>query len=46
MSTYWNWNQLSEYNKQIGKHNIGLMVSHESQAIKMEESECWQDRDF
>jgi TonB-dependent starch-binding outer membrane protein SusC len=31
MSTYWNWNQLLEYNKQIGKHNVGLMVSHESQ---------------
>ncbi len=31
-NTYWNWNQLLEYNKQIGKHNIGLMVSHEAQA--------------
>jgi TonB-dependent starch-binding outer membrane protein SusC len=31
-STYWNWNQLLEYNKQIGKHNFGLMVSHEAQA--------------
>ncbi|HVG41022.1 MAG TPA: TonB-dependent receptor [Chitinophagaceae bacterium] len=31
MSTYWNWNQLLEYNKQIGKHNLGAMVSHESQ---------------
>jgi len=31
-STYWNWNQLLEYTKQIKKHNIGLMVSHESQA--------------
>lgn len=31
MSTYWNWNQLLEYNKQIGKHNFGVMVSHESQ---------------
>lgn len=31
MSTYWNWNQLLEYNKQIGKHNIGVMVSHEAQ---------------
>ncbi len=34
MSTYWNWNQLLEYNKQIGKHNVGLMVSHESQESK------------
>ncbi len=34
MSTYWNWNQLLEYNKQIGKHNFGVMVSHESQESK------------
>ena len=34
MSTYWNWNQLLEYNKQLGKHNIGLMVSHEAQESK------------
>jgi TonB-dependent starch-binding outer membrane protein SusC len=31
MGTYWNFNQLAEYYKQIGKHNIGVMVSHESQ---------------
>ncbi len=31
-SAYWNWNQLLEYNKQIKKHNIGVMASHESQA--------------
>ncbi|RYY61641.1 MAG: TonB-dependent receptor [Chitinophagaceae bacterium] len=31
-STYWNWNQLAEYNRQFGKHNIGLMASHEAQA--------------
>lgn len=30
-SLYWNWNQMLEYNKQIGNHNIGLMVSHEAQ---------------
>lgn len=30
-STYWNWNQLVEYNKQIQKHNLTLMASHESQ---------------
>jgi TonB-linked SusC/RagA family outer membrane protein len=30
-NTYWNWNQLAEYTKSIGKHNLGLMVSHESQ---------------
>jgi TonB-linked SusC/RagA family outer membrane protein len=30
-SAYWNWNQLVEYNKSIGKHNLGLMASHESQ---------------
>ncbi len=34
MSTYWNWNQLLEYNKQIGKHNFGAMASHESQESK------------
>ena len=31
-NTYWNWNQLLEYNRQFGKHNLGVMVSHESQA--------------
>jgi TonB-linked SusC/RagA family outer membrane protein len=31
-NAYWNWNQLLEYNKQLGKHNISLMASHESQA--------------
>ncbi|WP_147204698.1 SusC/RagA family TonB-linked outer membrane protein [Segetibacter aerophilus] len=31
-STYWNWNQLLEYTKQVGKHNVGAMVSHEAQA--------------
>ncbi|SFP91915.1 SusC/RagA family TonB-linked outer membrane protein [Parafilimonas terrae] len=30
-SWYWNWNELIEYNKQIGKHNLGLMISHEAQ---------------
>jgi TonB-linked SusC/RagA family outer membrane protein len=34
MSTYWNWNQLLEYQKQIGDHNFSLMVSHESQESK------------
>jgi hypothetical protein len=31
MSTYWNWNQLLEYTKQLGKHNVSVMASHESQ---------------
>ncbi|MEO8403718.1 MAG: TonB-dependent receptor [Chitinophagaceae bacterium] len=31
MSSYWNFNQLAEYNTQFGKHNFGIMVSHESQ---------------
>jgi TonB-linked SusC/RagA family outer membrane protein len=31
MGTYWNANQLLEYNKQVGKHNFGVMVSHENQ---------------
>jgi len=30
-STYWNWNQLLQYDKQFGKHNIGVMVNHEAQ---------------
>ena len=30
-NTYWNWNQLLEYNKQLDKHNISAMVSHEAQ---------------
>ncbi|WP_353125621.1 SusC/RagA family TonB-linked outer membrane protein [Parapedobacter pyrenivorans] len=32
LNTYWNWNQLFEYNKQLGKHQINVMVTHESQA--------------
>lgn len=31
-STYWNWNQLVEYTRTIGKHTVGLMANHESQA--------------
>jgi TonB-linked SusC/RagA family outer membrane protein len=34
MSTYWNWNQLLEYTKQLGKHNFTVMASHESQESK------------
>lgn len=30
-SWYWNWNQLLDYNKQIGKHSVSLMASHEAQ---------------
>ena len=30
-SWYYNWNQLAEYTRQIGKHNVSLMASHESQ---------------
>ncbi len=33
-STYWNFNQLMDYTRQFGKHNLGLMVSHESQSSK------------
>ncbi|NIJ54397.1 TonB-dependent receptor [Dyadobacter arcticus] len=32
VNTYYNWNQLLEYNKQFGKHSINAMVSHEAQA--------------
>jgi TonB-dependent starch-binding outer membrane protein SusC len=31
MNTYWNLNQMLQYYKQIGKHTIDLMASHESQ---------------
>lgn len=34
MNTYWNLNELLEYNRQLGKHNISLMVSHETQENK------------
>ncbi|MGV3639402.1 MAG: SusC/RagA family TonB-linked outer membrane protein [Adhaeribacter sp.] len=30
-STYWNWNQLLQYTKTIGKHRVTLMGSHEAQ---------------
>ncbi|NWJ49689.1 MAG: TonB-dependent receptor [Bacteroidetes bacterium] len=32
VNTYWNWNQLLEYNTTIGKHSFDLMASHEAQA--------------
>lgn len=34
MNTYWNWNQLLEYSRQFGKHNVSAMASHESQESK------------
>lgn len=34
MSTYWNWNQLLEYTRQIGNHNFTVMASHEAQESK------------
>jgi TonB-linked SusC/RagA family outer membrane protein len=30
-SWYWNWNQLIEYTRTIGKHNFTVMASHEAQ---------------
>lgn len=30
-SSYWNFNQLLEYNKEIGDHNFSIMASHEAQ---------------
>ncbi|WEK38423.1 MAG: TonB-dependent receptor [Candidatus Pseudobacter hemicellulosilyticus] len=30
-STYWNWNQLLEYNKTWGEHHLTVMASHEAQ---------------
>jgi TonB-linked SusC/RagA family outer membrane protein len=29
---YWNLNELLQYNREIGKHSFGVMVSHEAQA--------------
>jgi TonB-linked SusC/RagA family outer membrane protein len=31
-SSYWNWNQLLQYNLETGRHSFGAMVSHEAQA--------------
>ncbi len=33
-SWYWNWNELVEYTRQIGKHNFTVMASHEAQESK------------
>ncbi len=30
-SWYWNWNQILDYNRQFGDHNVGIMVGHEAQ---------------
>lgn len=35
-NTYWNWNQLLEYNKQLGKNNFSIMASHEAQESNWE----------
>jgi TonB-linked SusC/RagA family outer membrane protein len=35
-NTYWNLNQLLQYNLDLGKHSIGLMASHEAQASEWE----------
>jgi TonB-dependent starch-binding outer membrane protein SusC len=31
LNTYWNWNQLLQYNKTFGKHSLTVMATHESQ---------------
>jgi TonB-dependent starch-binding outer membrane protein SusC len=31
LNTYWNWNQMLQYNKQLGKHHINAMATHEAQ---------------
>ncbi|RNI31267.1 SusC/RagA family TonB-linked outer membrane protein [Rufibacter latericius] len=31
VNTYWNWNQMLQYVKQFGNHNINIMATHESQ---------------
>lgn len=35
-NTYWNWNQLLQYNTKFGKHDLGLMASHEAQESSYE----------
>lgn len=31
LNTYWNWSQTIQYNKQVGKHRINAMATHEAQ---------------
>ncbi|WP_082161723.1 SusC/RagA family TonB-linked outer membrane protein [Rufibacter radiotolerans] len=31
LGTYWNWNQMLQYQKTFGKHSINAMATHESQ---------------
>jgi TonB-dependent starch-binding outer membrane protein SusC len=31
LNTYWNWSQTVQYNKQVGKHRINAMATHEAQ---------------
>lgn len=31
LNTYWNWNQMLQYEKQFGKHRLNIMATHESQ---------------
>jgi TonB-linked SusC/RagA family outer membrane protein len=31
LNTYWNWNQMLQYNKQFGKHSVNVMATHEAQ---------------
>lgn len=31
LNTYWNWNQMLQYQKSFGRHNINAMATHESQ---------------
>ena len=33
-SWYWNWNQILDYQKKFGDHNVGIMVGHEAQESK------------
>ncbi|UBM60592.1 TonB-dependent receptor [Marinilongibacter aquaticus] len=32
VNTYWNWNQLLQYDRHFGKHGLNVMASHESQS--------------
>ncbi|WP_255416121.1 TonB-dependent receptor [Reichenbachiella sp. MSK19-1] len=31
-NTWWNWNQTLQYTKQLGKHHVNAMVTHEAQS--------------
>jgi TonB-dependent starch-binding outer membrane protein SusC len=42
-SLYWNWLQLLQYNTTFGRHNIGVMLSHEAQESRWERLEGYRE---